>query len=120
MERPLRFEDVAIRAAVRGTQRVLRTLGMIRKRKRVSAAPPPDPMLCRRSAWVRASRSGFCTIDVGLGAAVSRGDAVATITEPLGDKVRRIKARTDGIVIGALQTALVHQGDALVHIAEGE
>jgi predicted deacylase len=38
----------------------------------------------------------------------------------MGGKELDIRARVAGVVIGLLRTALVHRGDALVHIAEVE
>lgn len=110
----MRFDVASVQAGVDGSLRVLHELGM------VSASPPQSehPITARKSKWIRASRSGFCHLSVGLGERVEKGRIVAVIADTLGKSSVAIKARQAGIVIGRLNTALVHQGDALVHLAQ--
>ena len=51
-------------------------------------------------------------------AGLSQGDIVATIVDPFGKRLSRLTARSDGVIIGHTQHALVNQGDAVAHIAE--
>ena len=55
-----------------------------------------------------------------LGDVVERGQPVATVVDSVSAEGRDVRSRIDGVVIGALKTALVHRGDALVHIARVE
>ena len=110
-----RFNDRAIELGVAGTLRIMRRLRMIKTapvRKRVMTA------VARTSGWTRAGRSGFCVLDVRLGHHVTAGDRLGVITDSVGLAEMPIRARTTGVVIGLLRTAVVHQGDAVVHIAE--
>ena len=50
-----RFDEWAIEAGVRGVLRVLAHLGMIEP---VEEEPRPPSLICRRSGWVRARRTG--------------------------------------------------------------
>jgi predicted deacylase len=109
-----RFDAAAIDAGREGTLRVLHHLGMIE-----SAAPANGAtLLSARSRWVRATRSGILHFDAGLGDRVAADDVIATVLDPFGKLLSRLKARYDGIVIGHTQLPLANQGDAVAHIAE--
>jgi hypothetical protein len=112
-----RFDEVAIALGVEGALRVLHSLGMIDEAPRAPATPVP---CARKSRWIRAGRSGFCHTRVELGDSVVQGQRIVSISDSMGGKELDIRARVAGVVIGLLRTALVHRGDALVHIAEVE
>ncbi len=110
-----RFDLPAVRAGYRGALRVMKALKMLK------AAPPRpkgEQILSRKSSWTRAGRSGFCHLKVSLGELVERGQSVATISDSTSTAELNVRARTTGVVIGVLLDAIVHRGDALVHIAE--
>lgn len=54
----LRFDEIAIRAGVRGIINVMRHLGMIANRKKRSASSS-EPYIARYSAWIRSPGSGI-------------------------------------------------------------
>jgi predicted deacylase len=109
-----RFDEDAIAVATRGTLRVLAKLGMIDE----EVDPASDePLEARASRWVRARRSGIALVSVTLGERVTRGQRIAIIHDSLGRTLSRASAPSDGVVIGLTQHPLVHQGDALVHVA---
>lgn len=110
-----RFDEVAICRGVEGALRVLHSLEMIDDAPKAPSTRVPS---ARTSRWMRAGRSGFCHTRVGLGESVVQGQTIATISDSMDGKELVIRARSGGIVIGLLQTALVHRGDALVHIAD--
>lgn len=113
----LRFDDRGIRLGVEGVLRVLQRLDMI-------AQPLPTPTVAllesRRSSWARARRSGFCRLTVELGARVAPQQIVASISGVLERNVAQVRTRVGGVVIGVSRRALVHRGDALVHVAQIE
>ena len=109
-----RFDEDAIAVGTSGTLRVLATLGMIAAD---DAPGSSQPLEARSSSWVRARRSGIALMSVTLGERVTRGQHLAVIHDSLGRKLSRASAQSDGVVIGLTQHPLVHQGDALVHIA---
>ena len=109
-----RFDPDAIRAGTSGTLRVLAHLGMIDAEE---APAPREPVESRTSTWIRARRSGIAGIAVELGQEVTRGQHRAVIHDWLGKQLSRVGAPFDGIVIGMTQHPLVHQGDALIHVA---
>lgn len=112
----LRFDERAIQAAADGVLRILVHLAM------VDAEVPPgeEPSLSSGSGWVRASRSGIVHVEEPLGAHVAKGQVVARLYGPHGEKHSSLKARYDGVVIGLAQHPLVNRGDAVCHIARVE
>ena len=111
----LRFDDVSIRAGIRGIVNVMRHIGMLpRTRQRKSAAP----VIAESTSWVRAPASGIVSSKVALGRRVDEGQQVALISDPLGDEQEQVFAPFDGIVIGRSNLPLAHEGDALIHVAE--
>jgi predicted deacylase len=110
----LRFDEVSIRAGIRGVLQVMRKLGML---------PPGKPratnhaVIARATSWVRAPSSGIVTAAVALGRRVKENEALALISDPLGDREEAVRAPFDGIVIGCSRLPLAHEGDALFHLA---
>jgi predicted deacylase len=112
-----RFDESSIRTGVAGVLRVMAQLGMIDDDLDV-----PDiggsPITTRRSRWARARRSGIALVWPTLGDVVSKGQKLGLIHNSFGERLAKITANTDGIVIGINLDPVVNQGDALIHIAE--
>jgi predicted deacylase len=109
----LRFDEMAIRAGLRGVLNVMRHIGMLppgKVRKRVV------PVVARSTRWVRAGTSGIVGSKASLGSSVTEGQSLATISDPLGHEEDRVLAPFDGIVIGRTTQPLAHEGDALFHL----
>jgi hypothetical protein len=111
---PRRFSPEAVDAGVAGTLRVLAALGMIGDRA-TSADPPVES---RSTTWVRAPRGGIFRLETRLGERVTKGERLGIITGPSGRGGREVRAPVTGIVMGHAVNPLVHQGDALVHVAD--
>mgnify|MGYP006271042739 CR=1 FL=1 len=110
---PHRFNPEAIDLGVKGVLNVMGELGMVprqRRRQRTS-------METNRRTWVRARASGVLRLTTRLGHWVTRGDPLCVISDIFGDEPTTQYAPTDGLVIGHTHHPLVHQGDALVHLA---
>jgi len=56
-------------------------------------------------------------LDAHLGELVRAKQQVATIYDPFGKVLGKIKSKYDGIVVGHTQAPLVNRGDAISHIA---
>ncbi|NHN36968.1 succinylglutamate desuccinylase [Pseudomaricurvus alcaniphilus] len=110
----LRFDELSIRAGVRGIGNILLHLNMI---KRKPHKHPIRPFVANTSAWTRASHSGIVNNLKSLGDQVQKGDPLATIGNPLGAIFDTVKAPRSGIIIGKQNIPLVQQGDAMFHIA---
>lgn len=112
----LRFDELAIRAGVRGILGVMRHLGMIRATPPRKLADKP-PVIARSSLWARANQSGVLLSLTKLGACVRRGDTLGVITDPFRPSDEAVSAPDDGIVIGRTNLPLITEGEALYHIA---
>jgi hypothetical protein len=111
----LRFDEVAIRAGLRGVLRVMRALGMIANSK--NKGHRVEPVIARSSSWVRAPESGILWSGIKLGARVAKGDVIGHIAAPLVDSEHVVVAPENGILIGRTHLPLVYEGEALFHIA---
>lgn len=111
----LRFNEVAIRAGLRGVLNVMRKLDMLPAGK--SIGKRVEPVIARSSAWVRATESGFLHSGLPLGKRVKKNDIIGKITAPLSGMKWDVIAPADGIIIGRTHLPLVYEGDALFHIA---
>lgn len=111
----LRFDEFSIRVGVRGIMNVMRHLRMLRQSRRKK--PIPEPLLTRRSTWLRANTSGVLRTLTTIGSKVSTGDLMAIIGDPMGNEETGLYCPEDGIVIGKLNLPLVSEGDAIFNIA---
>lgn len=118
---PLRFNDYAVRVGVAGVLRVLEALDMwdVSDELRALLEPPaPEIYVGQGTRWLRAGRSGMFRSAARLGDHVEKGQTVGEITDPFPRKGLKVKAPSDGMVMGLTVNPLVHQGDALVHLVE--
>jgi len=111
----LRFDELSIRAGVKGIENVLIALGMLRKRR--SRKRRFEPFVAYNSAWVRSSASGIVRDHVQIGDHVKKGQAMATVGDTFGELLTEVVATKEGVVIGKQNIPLVQEGDAMFHIA---
>lgn len=111
----LRFDEVGIRAGLRGVLNVMRALNMLPARKVARARV--EPVMARETRWIRAPSSGIVRTHARLGQSVNTGDVLATLSDPFGQNASIAKATFPGIVIGQTNLPLAHEGDALCHVA---
>jgi predicted deacylase len=114
----LRFDEACIRAGVKGVVRVMRELEMLpapSRRNRRAA-----PLIIRSSKWVRAPHSGLLRSATALGSAVKEGQVLGVVSDPFGMNEVEVRASVGGVIIGRSNIPLVHEGDALFHIARHE
>ena len=111
----LRFDEVYIRAGVKGVLNVMRHIGMLRKSR---AKAPKKPIVSKSTQWVRAPASGIHRVLVPLGGQVAKNEVIGMVSAPLGDEETEVRAPISGIVIGRSNLPTVYEGDALFHIAK--
>ena len=111
----LRFDELSIRAGIKGVHNVLASLGMIAKRRR--RKPNIKPFIANKSSWLRAPESGVVRDIKQLGDHVKRGDVLAHVCSPTGNYVHDVVAPRSGIIIGKQNIPLVQEGDAMFHVA---
>lgn len=114
----LRFDETSIRAGVKGVMNVMRALGMLSKSR--SKRKPAASVVARSSSWLRAPSSGMLRTLKPLGERVRKGDLLGLVDDPLGDDTTEIQAPYSGIIIGRTEIPLVHEGEAVFHIARFE
>jgi predicted deacylase len=114
----LRFNELCIRGGVRGVLSVMRELGMLAQGKH--PLPPPEAMVASSTSWMRAPQSGILRTTVALGARVKPGTRLGVIADPFGECEIDVLSTASGIIIGRTNIPLVHEGDALFHIARFE
>jgi len=113
----LRFDEVAIRAGVKGVLQVMRELGMRTKSKKLSKS---GALVANTTRWVRAAQSGILRSLVATGSKVETGDLLAYINNPLGENTEELVSPVSGIIIGKTNLPLVFAGEALFNIASYE
>ena len=111
----MRFDEVAIRAGVRGILAVMQNIGMLSTK----AVRPSkiQPLVAGSTTWVRAPMSGILSTRVPLGGEVKENDTIGKIADPFGEHEVSVVSHASGIVIGRTNFPLIHRGDALFNIA---
>lgn len=110
----LRFDELSIRAGVKGVLNILGHLGLVKRKPRRQTI---TPFVCNQSNWIRANCSGIVHNVKNLGDQVEKGDCLAEIGSPFGDIIDKVRANRSGIIIGKQNIPLVQEGDAMFHIA---
>ena len=114
----LRFSELAVRVGLQGILRLMRHVDMLppsKSRRELGA-----PFIARSSSWVRAPRSGVLEMRKDLGDKVAPGDLLARVYDPFNlfeDQGADVLGEREGIIVGMTRNPLVHEGDALVHVA---
>lgn len=110
----LRFDEISIRAGVTGINNVMRKIGMLpASRKRIKI----EPAIAHSSKWVRAPQSGILRATNPMGHRIKKGDLLGFVSDPFGEAEFEVVAPVSGMVIGRTTLPLVHEGEAIFHIA---
>ncbi len=112
----LRFDELYIRAGVKGVINVMRSIGMLHKSR--SKKVPRPPIVSDQTSWLRAPESGILRTFAPLGGKVEKGQVIAMVADPLGADETPVVSPSNGVVIGRTNLPLVYEGDAIFHIAE--
>jgi len=112
----LRFDRLSVETGVEGVTRVLAHMGMIEADDGLRTVG--IPARANRSVWVRAPRGGVVQMVRESGAGVHKDDVLARVAGLFGEDALELVSPVDGIIIGHATLPVVHQGDALFHIAE--
>jgi predicted deacylase len=110
----LRFDEISIRAGLRGVLQVMRQIGMLPPSKTTT---PINPVIADSTSWIRSPISGVVSHKADLGTRVVEGQRLAVVGDPLGEDEEQVIAPFNGIVIGRSNLPLAHEGDALFNVA---
>ncbi|CAE7323318.1 doeB [Symbiodinium microadriaticum] len=113
----LRFDQRSIRVGTQGVLRVMRGLGMLHSSSKTTKAPAPS-IFSHSSSWVRSPEGGIIRLAARLGQVVTKDQTLGIVSDPFGERETTITAPFGGVVIGLARLPVIHQGDALVHIAK--
>lgn len=111
----LRFDEFAVRAGVTGCLRVLREQGMVAARG--VSRPRAESLFSRASNWVRAPAGGLLRSYRNIGDVVEEGAVLGVLSDPFGEIDIEVRATEKGLIIGRTNLPVVHEGDALFHVA---
>ncbi len=114
----LRFDEVAIKAGVRGILSAMTVIGMLPKPAKKQKTI--ETLFVEDSYWIRAPASGILHMEKPLGSRINKNNRIGFIADPFGGKEIEVVSAVSGMVIGRLNLPLVHQGDAIIHIASVE
>lgn len=110
----LRLDELSINVGVRGLLNVMRHSEMLKKTHREGGH---DPTIAYSSKWIRANTGGLMTPVKRLGKKVEKDELIAIIVDPMTLTETNVYSPISGIVIGMTRLPLVHEGEALFHIA---
>lgn len=115
----LRFDELSIRAGVKGVTAVMEHLGMLRPRK-VPGRKRIAMQVAKSRTWARATASGIFQTKIQLGQLVEEGERLGKIYSPFTDQNFDLLSPKHGVVIGIQTLPSVYKGDAIMHIASFE
>jgi predicted deacylase len=97
---------------------VLSALHLLFKNDMIEVELPEtaESILCEKSIWIRAKRSGIYRGVLKSGMTVTKGDILGYITDPFGEFSMNIKSPSNGFVVCHNNMPVVNQGDALIHL----
>ncbi|MGB1580115.1 MAG: succinylglutamate desuccinylase/aspartoacylase family protein [Nevskiales bacterium] len=109
---PHRLQPQLVAQGVRAIQSLMYELGMREKRLTWN---DPQPVFYE-SQWVRAGRGGILLSTVKLGAKVSVGQLLGTVTDPITNAYSEIHSPFTGRILGMALNQVVMPGYAAYHI----
>ena len=105
-----------MRAGVAGILRVMRGQDMLPAKGIAKAKAMPH--ICTSSSWLRAPAGGLLRTFRAEGEFVTKGDVLATVSDPFGAVDTDLLAPGPGVLIGRAILPVVNEGDAVFHLAQ--
>jgi predicted deacylase len=104
-----------IERGVAGVHNVMRAMKMLPPDNKTAK---PTATVYRKTRWLRAPKdaSGMFLTAIKPGDEVKRGQELGEVVDPLSDKIAKIVAPDDGVIIGMVVPTVVYTGDALFHL----
>lgn len=110
----MRFDESAIKIGIEGARNIMRFIDILPKEEPIKNI---SPVLSQDEDWITAHKGGILHVEVTLGQVISKGDKIASISDPFSsDHEESVTATKDGIVVGINTTPLIHEGLSLFKI----
>ena len=109
---PNRLQPELVKQGVRAIGSLMNELGMLEKRFTWN---DPQPVFYE-SQWVRVNRGGILLSKVKLGAKVTKGQLLGTVTDPITNAYSEVLSPYSGRVLGMALNQVVMPGYASYHI----
>lgn len=109
---PMAMQSDVVEAGTMAINGLLSKLGMFGKQKRWNRISP----VYYKSTWVRANQSGILFSKATLGAKVSEGEVLGTVTDPITNQRSEIVSPFQGRILGMALDQVVMPGFAIYHI----
>lgn len=110
---PLHVGEDAVKQGVRSIETLLHKMDMYAQRGLWARKTEP---VYYRSRWVRAANGGILMSSIQLGERVKKGQVLGTVTDPITNVARSIKAPMDAQVIGMALNQVMLPGFAAYHL----
>jgi hypothetical protein len=110
------INNAVTKEAVEGTKRFLMHFGMLKNKHEI--LKPHQTIYIEKSDWIRANFSGMFHGLKQIGSYVTKGELLATISDPFGKVSHKLKAPHAGYLINVNDAPIVYQGDAVFHISK--
>jgi predicted deacylase len=108
-----RFDEYAIQEGIKGARRMMRHLGMREEADKAEY----ENLVIKNSSWVRAKKSGVFLSAVKSGDRIKKNQLLGHINDPYGGFKNKVTSAVNGFVIGLNHNPIIHEGDALMHLA---
>lgn len=108
-----RFDESGIKEGINGTIRLLHYLGM----KNSKPQTGHSPAVYSKTSWIRAKSAGLFQATVQLGDVIRKRQVLGYISDPYGENMLKVTSSKEGRIIGLNYGAVVHKGDAILHLA---
>ena len=109
----LQLDHEVIDCGVQGALNVMKHLGMREGEVEINA----EPVVVRKSRWLRAPYSGIFESQVKNGSEIKKGAIMGRISDPFGEFEKNLIAPFDGHIFGMNTAPILHKGDAIFHVS---
>lgn len=115
----LDFNKSITMSGINGALNVMHKLGIRDFSKEIEKGSKKilQPIIIKKSKWLRARYSGMFRTNAILGKLYKKGDKIGSISDPFGFFERDIKAPNKGYVFCINHAPIVNKGDAIIHLS---
>jgi hypothetical protein len=114
----LNLDRNVTKSGVQGALNVMHYLGLRDFSTKITkeSSEKKQPIIIKKSKWIRAKHSGMYRSYVSAGQKVEKGVKLGSISDPFGMYEKIFKCTQDGHILNSNHSPVVIQGDALLHI----